>query len=92
MKFVVKFINFIKKNITGQILASLLIYNILNVLVSNVISPLIFTYADPDDMVDKLNFTTDGTNTVMVGTFIKTCFVGFSLLFILSQLEVIDGK
>tara|TARA_Y100001958_G_scaffold99897_1_gene69207 strand:- start:4076 stop:4345 length:270 start_codon:yes stop_codon:yes gene_type:complete len=89
---VAKFIDFIKKNITGQILASLLIYNILNVLVSNVISPLIFTYADPDDMVDKLNFTTDGTNTVMIGTFIKTCFVGFSLLFILSQLEVIDGK
>ena len=87
MKFVAKFIDFIKKNITGQILASLLIYNI-----SNVISPLIFTYADPDDMVDKLNFTTDGTNTVMIGTFIKTCFVGFSLLFILSQLEVIDGK
>lgn len=92
MEFVDKFINFIKKNITINILASLLIYNILNTIVNNIISPIIFTFTDPEDYIDELNFTTDGVNIIKIGAFIKTMIVGLTLLFILSQLEVIKGN
>jgi large-conductance mechanosensitive channel len=92
MKFLENFIDFIKKNITINILASLLTYNILNTIVNNIISPIIFTFADPKDSIDNLNFTTDGVNIVKIGTFIKSMIVGLTLLFVLSQIKVVDGN
>ena len=80
---------FITKNFTVNILASLIIFNVLTILIQGVLTPLFLSYADPEDKFDKLNFTLSGKQVIKLGTFIKELFVGVMILLIASQLDKI---
>ena len=87
MNLISDFTNFISKNFTISVLASLVIFNVLSILIQGVLTPLFLSYADPEDNFNKLNFTISGKQVIKVGSFIKEFFVGIIILLIASQLD-----
>jgi large-conductance mechanosensitive channel len=83
----VSFINFLGKNLTLTVIASLVIFNLLNVFVYGIVTPMIMTYLDPDHNLSKLNVTINGKYVIKYGKFIQEFFIAISLLLILSQLD-----
>lgn len=86
MDLISDFNSFISKNFTINVIASLIIFNILTILIQGVLTPLFLTYADPEDNFDNLNFTISGKHVIKIGTFIKELFIGILMLLIASQI------
>lgn len=79
--------DFMGKNFTLGVIASLVIFNTLTIFVQGIITPVFMTYADPDHNLQKLNITTNGKYVIQLGTFIKEFIIAMSILLILSQID-----
>lgn len=78
---------FMGKNFTLSVIASLVIFNVLTVFVQGIITPAFMTYADPDHNLQKLNITTNGKYVIKFGTFIKEFIIAMLILLVLSQID-----
>lgn len=73
------FSNFIFTNVTIKVFITIIVFNMLTVLLNDLIVPTIYYFVDPDKKLDSLKLT-HGKCTISYGKSLGDLIVGFSLL------------